>query len=95
MVTAAADQMASGSRLACEMAQNLYREYRTGLLTQLASGTGGDPRAAGDIFQETMLRAWQHASKIDSRRGSVRGWLGSRGTEFRHRCVSRTAGAPG
>ncbi len=55
--------------------QDLYRQYRSGLLAQFACGTG-DPHAAEDILQETMLRAWQHAGEIDTRRGSVRGWLG-------------------
>ncbi len=75
MTTAAAETTASGSCQARDMTQILYREYGTGLLAQLASGIGGDHHAAEDIFQETMLRAWQHASEIDSHRGSVRGWL--------------------
>jgi RNA polymerase sigma-70 factor (ECF subfamily) len=69
----AACRVPSDSRDA--ITQDLYRQYRTGLLAQFACGTG-DPYAAEDILQETMLRAWQHADEIDTRRGSVRGWLG-------------------
>jgi RNA polymerase sigma-70 factor (ECF subfamily) len=35
----------------------------------------GDPRAAEDVAQEALLRAWRHAAVFDPRRGSVITWL--------------------
>jgi RNA polymerase sigma-70 factor, ECF subfamily len=34
-----------------------------------------DPHQAGDVVQETMLRAWHHAESVVPARGSVTGWL--------------------
>ncbi|MBM3672538.1 MAG: sigma-70 family RNA polymerase sigma factor [Actinobacteria bacterium] len=35
----------------------------------------GDPRAAEDVAQEALLRAWRHGAAYDPRRGSVTTWL--------------------
>ncbi|HXY91131.1 MAG TPA: sigma-70 family RNA polymerase sigma factor [Acidimicrobiia bacterium] len=35
----------------------------------------GDSRAAEDVAQEALLRAWRHASAFDRRRGTVVSWL--------------------
>jgi RNA polymerase sigma factor (sigma-70 family) len=35
----------------------------------------GEPRAAEDVAQEALLRAWRHAAVFDARRGSVATWL--------------------
>jgi RNA polymerase sigma-70 factor (ECF subfamily) len=35
----------------------------------------GDSRAAEDVAQEALLRAWRHAAIFDVRRGSVVSWL--------------------
>ena len=35
----------------------------------------GDSRAAEDVAQEALLRAWRHAAVFDPRRGSVVSWL--------------------
>jgi RNA polymerase sigma factor (sigma-70 family) len=35
----------------------------------------GDSRAAEDVAQEALLRAWRHATAFDPRRGSVASWL--------------------
>ena len=35
----------------------------------------GDSRAAEDVAQEALLRAWRHAATFDRQRGSVTTWL--------------------
>jgi RNA polymerase sigma-70 factor (ECF subfamily) len=35
----------------------------------------GESRAAEDVAQEALLRAWRHAGSFDPRRGSVATWL--------------------
>ena len=35
----------------------------------------GESRAAEDVAQEALLRAWRHAGSFDARRGSVATWL--------------------
>lgn len=35
----------------------------------------GDPQGAEAIAQQTFERAWRHAQRYDSRRGSVKTWL--------------------
>src|SRR6478672_7433256 len=35
----------------------------------------GDRRAAEDVAQEALVRAWRHAAVFDARRGSVATWL--------------------
>jgi RNA polymerase sigma factor (sigma-70 family) len=35
----------------------------------------GDARAAEDVAQEALLRAWRHAGSFDARRGTVATWL--------------------
>ena len=35
----------------------------------------GDPRAAEDVAQEAMVRAWRHGGAFDARKGSVVTWL--------------------
>lgn len=41
----------------------------------LARTIMGDDRAAEDVAQEALLRAWRHAAAYDPRRGSVVTWL--------------------
>jgi RNA polymerase sigma-70 factor (ECF subfamily) len=41
----------------------------------LALTVVGDPRAAEDVAQEAMVRAWRHGEAFDARRGSVVTWL--------------------
>jgi RNA polymerase sigma-70 factor (ECF subfamily) len=41
----------------------------------LALTVVGDPRAAEDVAQEALLRAWRHAAVFDPRRGKVVTWL--------------------
>jgi RNA polymerase sigma-70 factor (ECF subfamily) len=53
----------------------LYSEHHAVLLHDLVGRTRGDWQWAEDIVQETLLRAWQHADRLDLTNGSVRGWL--------------------
>jgi RNA polymerase sigma-70 factor (ECF subfamily) len=41
----------------------------------LALTVVGEPRAAEDVAQEAMVRAWRHGNAFDVRRGSVVTWL--------------------
>ena len=41
----------------------------------LALTVVGEPRAAEDVAQEAMVRAWRHGGAFDARRGSVVTWL--------------------
>jgi RNA polymerase sigma-70 factor (ECF subfamily) len=41
----------------------------------LALTVVGEPRAAEDVAQEAMMRAWRHGNAFDVRRGSVATWL--------------------
>src|SRR6476619_2271102 len=41
----------------------------------LALTVVGEPRAAEDVAQEAMVRAWRHGDAFDARRGSVATWL--------------------
>ena len=43
----------------------LYRQYRTPLLTYVLRLTAGDRQQAEDVVQETMVRAWRQASRLD------------------------------
>jgi RNA polymerase sigma-70 factor, ECF subfamily len=57
-----------------EMLQMLYRDYRDPLLGYVTRLTN-DRQRAEDIVQETLLRAWRHASDLRSDAPSLRGWL--------------------
>lgn len=35
----------------------------------------GDPEAAEEVVQDTLLRAWRHADRFDPARGSLPAWL--------------------
>jgi RNA polymerase sigma-70 factor, ECF subfamily len=54
--------------------RTLYQEHGRSLLAY-ATRLTGDRMAAEDVVQETLLRAWKHASAMLNEKGSVRGWL--------------------
>lgn len=57
-----------------ELIEALYREH-AGQLFAVALRLTGDRGRAGEVVQETFLRAWQHPEALDGRQGSVRAWL--------------------
>jgi RNA polymerase sigma-70 factor (ECF subfamily) len=52
----------------------LYEQHGKALLA-FATRLTGDPVAAEDVLQETLLRAWKHPDALVSTKGSVRVWL--------------------
>src|SRR3954468_3163325 len=57
-----------------ESLRQLYRSY-AGELYGFALNALGDRGSAEEIVQEVFTRAWRHAERYDSSRGSVRTWL--------------------
>jgi RNA polymerase sigma factor (sigma-70 family) len=53
----------------------LYQTYRAPLLTFVLRLTGGDRQHAEDVVQETMVRAWREASRLDLSGPSLMPWL--------------------
>src|SRR3712207_1572086 len=55
--------------------ERLHAEHLPDLRSYCLRLTGHDRAHAEDVVQETLLRAWVHASTLDGAHGSVRGWL--------------------
>ena|SRR5215472_812501 len=53
----------------------LYRKYRGPLLSFVLHLTAGDRQQAEDVVQETMVRAWRHAGRLDPHAQSPMPWL--------------------
>ena len=53
----------------------LYRQYHHSLLSFVLRLTGGDRQQAEDVVQETMVRAWRQASRLDLGAESLMPWL--------------------
>jgi RNA polymerase sigma factor (sigma-70 family) len=53
----------------------LCQTYRAPLLTFVLRLTGGDRQHAEDVVQETMVRAWREASRLDLSGPSLMPWL--------------------
>ncbi|MCB0895715.1 MAG: sigma-70 family RNA polymerase sigma factor [Nocardioides sp.] len=58
-----------------ETMTQLHDEHAAALWGYCLSLTGHDRARAEDVVQETLLRAWRNASKLDRTTGSVRAWL--------------------
>ncbi len=56
------------------LVRSLYEEHGKALLA-FAVRLTGDRAAAEDVVQETLVRAWRHASALASNEGSIRSWL--------------------
>ena len=57
------------------MIADLYRQYRSPLLSFVLRLTAGDQQHAEDIVQETMLRAWRQRDQLDASAPSLMPWL--------------------
>jgi RNA polymerase sigma-70 factor (ECF subfamily) len=53
----------------------LYRQYRGPLLSFVLRLTAGDRQQAEDVVQETMVRAWREAHRLDMTEPSLMPWL--------------------
>jgi RNA polymerase sigma-70 factor (ECF subfamily) len=53
----------------------MYRRYRAPLMSYVLRLTAGDRQHAEDVVQETMVRAWRQASRLDLTEPSLMPWL--------------------
>lgn len=53
----------------------LYREYGGALFGHVLYLTGNDRQWAEDVVQETLLRAWRNADRLEREPGMLRAWL--------------------
>src|SRR6266581_3556963 len=53
----------------------LYRQYHRSLLSFVLRLTAGDRQQAEDVVQETMIRAWRQAGRLDLTAESLMPWL--------------------
>jgi RNA polymerase sigma factor (sigma-70 family) len=53
----------------------LYRKYRAPLMLFVLRLTAGDRQQAEDVVQETMVRAWRQARRLDLNEPSLMPWL--------------------
>ena len=53
----------------------LYRQYRLPLMSYVLRLTAGNRQQAEDVVQETMVRAWRQAGKLDLTEPSLMPWL--------------------
>jgi len=53
----------------------LYQQYRAPLMTFVMRLTAGNREQAEDVVQETMVRAWREAGRLDLSEPSLMPWL--------------------
>jgi RNA polymerase sigma-70 factor (ECF subfamily) len=75
MIAQAEPALAPAGHGHADLLRTLYEQDRRVLFSYVLRLTKGDTQQAEDIVQETMLRAWRNAAKLDQRRASVRPWL--------------------
>ena len=68
---ASSGQEASNDLIVTEM----YRQYHRPLLSFVRRLTAGDRQQAEDVVQETMVRAWRQAGRLDPAAESLMPWL--------------------
>jgi RNA polymerase sigma-70 factor (ECF subfamily) len=54
---------------------DMYRQYQVPLMSYVLRLTAGDRQHAEDVVQETMVRAWRQAAKLDLTEPSLMPWL--------------------
>jgi RNA polymerase sigma-70 factor (ECF subfamily) len=58
-----------------DLATALYRDFGTPLMAFALKLTGNDRHWAEDVVQETLIRAWRNAEKLDRNPEMLRAWL--------------------
>ncbi|GAA0673839.1 sigma-70 family RNA polymerase sigma factor [Kitasatospora atroaurantiaca] len=58
-----------------ELIRLLHQEHAGPLLGFVLRLVGGDRQQAEDVVQETLVRAWRNAQRLDVDAGSLRPWL--------------------
>jgi RNA polymerase sigma-70 factor (ECF subfamily) len=58
-----------------ELVRALYRDHAGALYAYVLRLVGGDRYQAEDVVQETLLRAWRSADRLDPAARSLRPWL--------------------
>jgi RNA polymerase sigma-70 factor (ECF subfamily) len=58
-----------------ELVRKLYRNHAAALEGYVTALLEGDRHTAADVVQETALRAWKHADRLDEGSPSFRPWL--------------------
>jgi len=53
----------------------LYRDFGGALFGHVLYLTGNDRQWAEDVVQETLVRAWRNADRLDREPGMLRAWL--------------------
>jgi RNA polymerase sigma factor (sigma-70 family) len=66
---------AGSGRTDDDILTELYRKYRGQLLSFALHLTAGDRHQAEDVVQETMVRAWRQAGRLDQAAPSLMPWL--------------------
>ncbi|WP_072480476.1 sigma-70 family RNA polymerase sigma factor [Amycolatopsis australiensis] len=58
-----------------DLAKALYQEFGGSLMAFALRLTGHDRQWAEDVVQETLIKAWRNADKLDRRPEMLRAWL--------------------